>query len=182
MAGLLDHYRAMARYNRWMNGRIYSVAEQLQESERRNDMKAFFGSIQRTLNHILLGDRAWLGRFTGDRRLAQSLDRDGAVITPASFGEEVYSDIRDLRTQREQTDAAILEFVDSLSDDQINGSFRYKTSAGQPCEHPLWWALSHFFNHQTHHRGQLTTLFTQLGHDPGVTDLIALLRSEVPTS
>jgi uncharacterized damage-inducible protein DinB len=45
-------------------------------------------------------------------------------------------------------------------------------------EHPLWWAVSHFFNHQTHHRGQVTTLLLQLGRDPGTTDLVDLLRNE----
>src|SRR5690606_37886662 len=64
---LVDHYRAMARYNRWMNGKLYALAAGLSDADRTRDLGAFFGSIHGTLNHILLADRTWLGRFTGDR-------------------------------------------------------------------------------------------------------------------
>jgi len=65
-----------------------------------------------------------------------------------------------------------------LDPERLAAPIRYRTTAGVPCEHPLWWAVSHFLNHQTHHRGQVTALLSQLGRDYGVTDLIALLRTE----
>ena len=81
-----------------------------------------------------------------------------------------------LRRERARTDAAIDDFVERLTSERLAAPFTYRTTAGERCEHPLWWALSHFFNHQTHHRGQVTTLLFQLGRDPGVTDLVAFLR------
>lgn len=178
-ADLHAQYGAFARYNTWMNERLYALCATLGDEHRRRDRGAFFGSIHRTLNHLLLTDRAWLARFTGDRRLVESLDADGQPIAlTGRLDQEIYADFATLRQERVRTDAAIEDWVRGLGADQLAGTLRYRTSTGVPCEHPLWWAVTHFFNHQTHHRGQLTTLLSQLGHDPGVTDLIVLLRSE----
>jgi uncharacterized damage-inducible protein DinB len=175
---LVDQYRALARYNRWMNERLYEVAAALPDDDRKRDLGAFFGSIHRTLNHLLLADRAWLGRFTGDRAVAESRDAAGTPIAMTGrLDQELYADFAQLRRERAATDAAIESWVATLDDDALARSFAYRGTSGQRFEHPLWWAVGHFFNHQTHHRGQVTTLLKQLGHDPGVTDLIALLRA-----
>jgi uncharacterized damage-inducible protein DinB len=173
---LSDHYRAMARYNRWMNERLYAVCATLDDAERKQNLHAFFGSVHGTLNHLLLTDRAWLGRFTGDPAVSQSLDAQGTPIAVRGLDQQLYADFDTLRRERARTDADIERWVETLDAGRLAASFSYKTTAGVPCEHPLWWAASHFFNHQTHHRGQLTTLLSQLDRDPGVTDLIALLR------
>jgi uncharacterized damage-inducible protein DinB len=81
-----------------------------------------------------------------------------------------------LRRERARTDAAIEAWVAALDPSSLDAPLSYKTTAGAPQEHPLWRALTHFFNHQTHHRGQVTTLLKQLGHDPGITDMITMLR------
>jgi uncharacterized damage-inducible protein DinB len=172
-----DHYRAMARYNAWMNRRLYDVAGTLSDDERKRDLGAFFRSLHGTLNHLLLTDRAWLGRFTSDPSVSQSLDADGRPIAIRSLGQELYADFATLQRERTRTDADIERWIATLDGERLDASFAYRTSAGVPCEHPLWWAVSHFFNHQTHHRGQATTLLFQLGRDPGVTDLVAFLRS-----
>ena len=78
--------------------------------------------------------------------------------------------------ERAQTDVVIENFVEGLTPERLVTPLTYRTSKGERCEHQLWWALSHFFNHQTHHRGQVTTLLFQLGHDPGLMDLIAFMR------
>src|SRR6476469_4234839 len=98
-----EHARAMARYNRWMNEKLYAVAEKLSDEERKTDRGAFFGSIHRTLNHLLLADRVWLGRFTG------------AVLQEGEFGpggiktldQELYADFDELRRERAKTDDEI---------------------------------------------------------------------------
>lgn len=82
----------------------------------------------------------------------------------------------DFVRERRRTDDDIDEWVATLTDEGLSSELRYRTSAGDEYAHELWCAVSHFFNHQTHHRGQLTTLLMQLGHDPGVTDLAVLLR------
>ncbi len=166
MTLLQTQFAALARYNRWMNERLYALAEMVGEEQRRRDLGAFFGSIHRTLGHLLLADRIWLGRF-------------GAwdAVTPASLAAELCPVFADLRRERGTTDDAIDAYVAALDDTRLAAPLRY-LRAGQTIEEPLWWVVGHFFNHQTHHRGQVTTLFKQLGHDPGVTDLIAMLRDE----
>ncbi len=175
---LAANYRAYARYNTWMNERLYALCATLPDAERRRDRGTFFRSIHGTLNHILLADRAWLGRFTGERELAESRDAGGTAIPlTGRHDQELYADFDVLRRERARTDAAIEAWVATLDAERLAASFTYKTMRGDVCEHPLWWAVTHFFNHHTHHRGQLTTLLSQQGLDPGVTDLIALLRA-----
>ena len=155
--------QTMARYNRWMNERLYDCCARLSDDERKRDVRAFFKSIHGTLNHLLLGDRVWLGRFTGKP----------FVIT--SLAQELYADFRDLRTERALTDAAIVDWVSALRIEDFTGELSYTSVVNpQPRCYPLWFAVTHFFNHQTHHRGQLTTLLAQCGLDPGITDLIWL--------
>jgi uncharacterized damage-inducible protein DinB len=172
-----ENYAALARYNRWMNEQLYAVCATLGDDERKRDRGAFFRSIHGTLNHLLLTDRAWLGRFTADRALAESRDGAGAPIPlTGRLDQELYADFEDLRRERGRTDAATEAWAGTLTTERLAGPLAYRTSRGDRHEHPLWWAVTHFFNHQTHHRGQLTTLLSQNGVDPGVTDLVALLR------
>jgi uncharacterized damage-inducible protein DinB len=176
---LAASYRALARYNRWMNERVYALCATLPDAERKRDRGAFFRSIHGTLNHLVLTDRAWLGRFTKDPGVSVSRDPDGNPIAMTGrLDQELYADFADLRRERARTDAAIESWVATLDADRLAAPLAYRTTKGDPHEHPLWWAVTHFFNHQTHHRGQVTTLLSQLGHDPGVTDVIALLRTE----
>ena len=179
MSDLPAQYQSLARYNTWMNERLYAVAATLPDEVRKEDRGAFFRSIHGTLNHLLLTDRAWLGRFTGDRALAQSRDGDGNVIAyTGRLDQELYADFGLLRRERAATDAAIAAWARDLTTERLAAPFAYRSSNGRQHEHPLWWAIGHFFNHQTHHRGQVTTLLKQLGHDPGSTDLVDLLRME----
>jgi uncharacterized damage-inducible protein DinB len=172
----LDHYRAMARYNRWMNEKLYAVAATLSDEERKRDLGAFFRSVHGTLNHLVLTDRAWLWRFTADPEIAESRDADGRPIRITSLAQTLYADFDQLRRERARTDAAIETWTGGLDQARLDAPITYRTSAGVAHEHPLWQALTHFVNHQTHHRGQVTTLLKQLGREPGVTDMIVLLR------
>lgn len=157
---ILHHVRAMAAYNRWMNGNLYDAGAKLSDEARKRDMGAFFKSIHGTLNHILLADRIWLGRFLDQPAHFKSLD------------QELYSDFTELCNEREKTDQVILAWVASLTDQDTERILTYvSVSNPVPKSIPLWFAISHFFNHQTHHRGQITTLLFQQGIDPGITDL-----------
>lgn len=167
-----EHARAMSRYNRWMNEKLYAVAEMLSDAERKQDRGAFFGSIHRTLNHLLLADRVWLGRFTGATLQEGELGPGGI----RSLDQELYADFDDLRRERARTDDGIDAFVATLTPEKLAEDLRY-LRRGVVNQFPLWHAVAHLFNHQTHHRGQVTTLLMQAGHDPGVTDLVAMLRS-----
>ncbi len=159
----LEQLRTFARYNRWMNERLYEHCARLSDAQRKEDVGAFFKSIHGTLNHLLLADRVWLGRFTGRPFHADSL------------AQELYADFDELRSQRATTDDAIDAWVASLDLERLAADLSYTSlSNPAPRRFPLWIAAAHFFNHQTHHRGQLTTLLAQRGIDPGVTDLLAL--------
>ena len=159
----LDWAHTLAAYNRWMNERLYALCAELPDEERKRDRGAFFRSIHGTLNHGLLGDRVWLGRFLSRPFAARSLD------------QELYADFAELRSERAQTDREIDAWVASLGPADFAGTLHY-TSIVNPAPRslPFWVAVTHFFNHQTHHRGQLTTLAMQAGVDPGVTDLVWL--------
>ena len=174
---LVAQYRVLAGYNRWMNEKLYATAAELPDADRRRDLGAFFHSIHGTLNHLVLTDRAWLWRFTRDPDVAESRDAGGRPIPLTNrLDQELYPDFDALRSERAKTDRDILAWVDTLDDARLAAPLAYKTTAGVPYEHALWWAVGHFFNHQTHHRGQVTTLLVQLGRDPGVTDLAAYVR------
>lgn len=155
--------QAMAQYNRWMNERLYECCAGIPDAERKRDAGAFFRSIHGTLNHLLLGDKIWMGRFTGQPFAAGSL------------AQELHADFGALRAERRSMDGAIVEWSQSLTEAKLAADLIYTSVVNpKPRRYPLWFALQHFFNHQTHHRGQLTTLLSQRGIDPGVTDLIWL--------
>jgi uncharacterized damage-inducible protein DinB len=162
---LAEHYRAMAGYNTWMNRKLYGLAGQLSAEERARDLGAFFRSVEGTLDHLLRADMIWLDRFTGRAARVRGMD------------QPLYDGFADLDRLRVAVDAEIEAWTASLTDERLAGNLEYRNLKGDPFTHPLWWAASHFFNHQTHHRGQATTLFKQLGHDPGVTDLAVYLRT-----
>lgn len=153
------YYQTMAEYNEWMNQKLYAICADIPDQVRKQDRGAFFKSIHGTLNHLLFGDRVWMGRFTG-----QPLS--------ARIGEELYSDFDTLRQEREITDRQILAWAQQLSPVWLNQPFTYTSGIdGKSRTLPTWVLVTHMFNHQIHHRGQLTTLLSQLGYDPGVTDL-----------
>jgi uncharacterized damage-inducible protein DinB len=161
-----DLAKVLARYNAWMNERLYASCSSLPDDERKKDVGAFFKSIHGTLNHLLLGDRIWMGRFTAKPFAVKSL------------AQELYADFEELRAERARTDEAITAWAASLSPDDIGADLHYVTITNPgPRTTPLGFAIAHFFNHQTHHRGQLTTLLMQRGVDPGVTDLLWLPNS-----
>ncbi len=124
-------------------------------------MGAFFKSIHATLNHLSVGDQLWLDRI------------DGTPTTITSLDQELYSDFDELRTQRERADDRLDGIVASMNDAAMAGTLTFKRLSGNKGELtlPMTIVMMQLFNHQTHHRGQVTTLLTQCGVDVGVTDL-----------
>jgi len=161
----LDMFRKLAEYNRKFNESVYEVCGQLSEEERRRDMKAFFRSIHSTLNHILVADTIWLSRLNGRPLAITSLD------------QELHADFASLAHARKQTDEDLERTVANLRPEDIDGSITYRSIlVNKESSSRRGRILMHVFNHQTHHRGQVTTLLSQLGHDVGVTDFIALVE------
>lgn len=172
----IANYRLLAQYNRWLNLRLYGACEQLSDEERKQDRGAFFGSIHRTLTHLVLADKMWLQRFTRQDVAFGALP-EALLAMPAGsdYTSDAYPEWSSLRQIRDTVDAAVEAWLVEMPPEFLLRAMRYANTEGVQRKHPAWQGLTHFFNHQTHHRGQVTTLLTQAGVDPGVTDLIALL-------
>jgi len=150
----------MSRYNEWMNARLYAVCGGISDADRKADRGLFFGSIHSTLNHLLYGDIAWLSRFLGD---------EGAV---PDLGKELYSGFDELRTARQDWDARIISWADSVAELWLAADFTFTSKVdGASRTKPAWTLVAHMYNHQTHHRGQITAVLSQMGYDYGATDI-----------
>lgn len=148
---MTERYKMFAGYNAWANNRIYDAASKLSDADYRADRGAFFHSVHGTLNHLLVADRIWIRRFTGTGDAPNRLD----TILFVQFDE--------LRDARRTEDARISRFCADLNGERLAGDFTYRTIVNATTiTQPLAPALDHFFNHQTHHRGQLHALLTAL--------------------
>ena len=159
-------FAMLAGYNAWANGRVYDAAAQLSDSAYRADRGAFFKSMHGTLNHLLVADRLWMRRFT----------REGDA--PSRLDAILFEEFLELRAARDAEDKRITAYVDALTEERIAAAFRYSTITNpREIEQPLGPALTHFFNHQTHHRGQAHAILTGLGREGPVLDLLAFQRA-----
>ncbi|MBU6439540.1 MAG: DinB family protein [Betaproteobacteria bacterium] len=175
MSSRIAHLQLLAEYNRWMNERLYAAAARLGPEELARDRGAFFGSILGTLNHLVVADTLWLRRFARHPRQWPQIAPVLQLPVPASLDAIVFPTLPELRQRRGDLDTWILQWTGALHDEDLDTPLHYANSKGQPYCRELHGLLLHMFNHQTHHRGQATTLLTQAGADVGVTDLLALL-------
>ena len=171
-----ENFQLLAEYNQWMNGKLYLAAAKLSDDERKADRQAFFRSIHGTLNHLVVADIIWLQRFANHPRKWHALMPLQDTATPTALDDIVCEQFTDLQAEREKLDAIIVAFAAELDTTGLTQAFSYRNMKGQQFTSPLHQPLLHFFNHQTHHRGQLTTLLNQAGIDVGVTDLLMLVR------
>lgn len=169
----------MAEYNCWMNTRLYDAAAKLTEQQLFEERGAFFGSLFDTLNHIAVADTIWLHRFTLHPELSWMKERLDPFPQPASLTQRLAHSLAQLREYREKADMLIAEFSNRITEGQLAGTLHYSNTAGQQQAKSIGPLLQHLFNHQTHHRGQATTLLFQAGVDVGVTDLVAIIPREV---
>jgi len=163
---LREHVRTFARYNRWANARLAAAVKALDEVDYRADRGLFFRSIHGTLNHLLVADRLWFFRITGEI--------EGAP--PTTLDQTLYDDRDALLAARAREDGRIVAFVDRLDDARLAGDFSYRNMAGESFTQPVAAVLAHVFNHQAHHRGQVHAALTGLGGNAPPLDLIYFLR------
>ncbi|SAL12202.1 DinB family protein [Caballeronia turbans] len=162
---LKAHFDMFARYNAWANARVYEAARALSDADYRADRGAFFKSVHGTLNHLLVTDRVWMHRFTGEGAAPERLDAILFDTFPA------------LEAARREEDARIVEYVTGLTPQTLAGTISYKrVSTPELMTQPLMPALAHWFNHQTHHRGQAHALLTALTGKAPELDLLFYQR------
>jgi uncharacterized damage-inducible protein DinB len=158
----LDWCRMMAAYNTEMNHRLYAAADGLEASAREADGGAFWGSIQGTLCHLVWGDTTWMSRFDAWEKPSVGMKQSPVMIT----------DWAELKSRRAAADAKIEAWAGSLTPERLAGPLIwYSGIAGREMRMPYWITVGHFFNHQTHHRGQAHALLTRAGAATGDTDL-----------
>ena len=164
---LKSHFLMMARYNAWVNARLYRMAGNLSDEQYQRDVGAYFKSLHGTLNHLLVTDRVWMRRLTG------------AGDHPARLDAIVCDDLPSLTAARRDEDERIINYVQGLSESQLDEVLHFKTMNGTPQQQPLREILAHLFNHQTHHRGQAHTILTVLGIvEPDPLDLFVMQREK----
>lgn len=166
------YVRTMAHYNRWMNEKVYTACETLTDEQRKADRGAFFRSIHSTLNHILWGDYRWMGRFTQGTALSKDYPK-------GSLGIDLHEDWDALQRARTAMDDDILAWSEAVESEWMARDISWYSGLTKSTRvRPAWVLVSHLFNHQTHHRGQVTTLLSQCGVDPGATDLMLMPMPE----
>ena len=156
------YVQRMARYNRWQNENLYGVAGGLPDDERRRERGAWFGSIHKTFNHLLWGDQAWMYRLAGTPKPQGRIPESVAL----------YDDWESLKSERTRFDRVIVDWADAVEPSWLAADMTYYSFATKSdWTRPRWMLVTHMFNHQTHHRGQVHSMLTQAGGRPGDTDL-----------
>lgn len=160
----MDHFPMMARFNRWVNEKIYAEVAKLDDAAYRADAGLFFGSVHATLNHILIVDRLWTGRVEGIDRGVKSLN------------QILHDDFKSLQAARREEDERLIALMDRLTPEQLQSTVRYTSADGtRQMEARVWDMLAGMFNHQTHHRGQIYSVLLQRGQKLPDIDLIFYL-------
>ena len=157
---LASYFIHLANYNTWANQKLYSVCAEVGEDACFKERSSFFGSIHKTLNHILVADMIWMDRFLGENGAPKNLDT------------VLFEDFEGLQFARREMDDKIIDFTISLTDQRLSEILEYTDIAGISHNAPLSLALGHFFNHQTHHRGQVHGMLSAEKKDPPVLDLM----------
>lgn len=173
-----QHFELLAEYNRWMNEKVYAAAGGLGPDALVEDRGAFFGSILGTLNHLMVADTIWLKRFATHPASASALRQVCELPDPSSLDQQVFEELEPLRERRVWLDDQIIRWTAGLSDAALRDILSYHNMKGVASSRRFSALILHFFNHQTHHRGQVTTLLSQAGADVGVTDLLMLVPEE----
>ena len=161
---LLAHFKMLARYNCVANQRLLDACGRLNDSEYRKQRQGSFGSIHGLLNHILLGDQIWMDRFSG-----------GGQKTPV-LSTILFDNFVDLRAGRVDQDTRIEAFFGHLEPEFFSRSIRYTNNQGKEYSEEAPVAVSHFFNHQTHHRGQVHAMLSQTPVQPPSLDLHRIIN------
>lgn len=180
----LNHFCTLARYNQRLNQQVLAAASSLSHTQLTEDRGAFFKSILGTLNHILVGDLLWLRRFYlhygSNNQTFSHLKALNSYPAVEALDQFLFDDFKALTTARIEVDGVISAWInEQLSEADLESVFSYKNMEGDATKKNFGEVLSHIFNHQTHHRGQVSTMLNQVEVDIGVTDYLMDIREDI---
>jgi uncharacterized damage-inducible protein DinB len=177
---ILDHFRLMSQYNRWMNRKCYAAAATLPAATITADRGAFFKSILGTLNHLYVVDLLWLRRFAAHPAAYNALEALGDLGIVTALDQQVEAELAPLDARRQRLDQIISDWTAAIQLADLDHMLSFRTVRGDSVAKYFGSLIFNLFNHQTHHRGQLTTLLTQAGADVEATDLYELIPEGRP--
>jgi uncharacterized damage-inducible protein DinB len=163
----------MAAYNADMNQKLYAAAATLSHEQLVADRKAFFGSLLNTMCHIEVADIVWLKRFASHPAAFPALQATRELPMPPALDQPIAANLADWLELRRKLDAIISAWAAQVREADLAHPFFYANMKGDQFSRRFGSVVLHFFNHQTHHRGQASTLLSQEGVDIGVTDFLA---------
>jgi uncharacterized damage-inducible protein DinB len=158
-----DEVRTLNAYNSWANHRVLDTCAPLSAAQFTQDLHSSFPSVRDTLTHLMFVEWVWLERWLG---------------RSPGFPTDQFADLAALRTRWQKIETDLNAFIQKLSTADLDRVVEYKNTKGTAFSNPMWQMLQHLFNHQTYHRGQITTMLRQLGATPVATDLIAFYREQ----
>lgn len=170
-----QHLQLMGNYNQWMNDKVYNAAATLSEDDLMTERGAFFGSIFATLNHLAVADTIWITRLSSIFPQEWDLEKAKRLPQIPTLNHLLFNNLPELRIYRTQLDDILTQLSGHTDETILMSSINYLDIKGVQHRKQVFSLLTHVFNHQTHHRGQITTMLTQAGVDIGVTDLNALV-------
>jgi uncharacterized damage-inducible protein DinB len=158
-----EDFRLLYNYNSWANHRTLDACTALSAEQFTRDMGSSFRSVRDTLVHLMQVEWLWLERWHGR--------------SPNSYAPTAeFPNVESVRARWAEIERDLLDYIASLTPEDVQRVVHHKTTAGVPQAAPLWQMLQHLLNHSTYHRGQVTTLLRQLGAKAASTDLIMFCR------
>jgi uncharacterized damage-inducible protein DinB len=175
---LVSNLQLMSQYNQWMNQKVYQAAKQLGDEKIKQDQGAFFGSILATLNHIYVADIIWLKRFAQHPKQYQTLNYLPKLPSYTVLNQIIAEHLETWNKLRQDLDILIINWCQEIAEVDLTYNLTYADTKGHNYNKNFGQLIQHFFNHQTHHRGQISTLLNQQGIDLGVTDLLKIIPEQ----
>lgn len=175
---LIFNLQLMSQYNQLLNQKVYQAAQQLGDQKINQDKSAFFGSIMGTLNHIYVGDVIWLKRFALHPQKYKNLQHLPELNNYTALNQNITNNINILDKLRQELDQIIINWIQEIAPEDLDYNLQYLDTKDNPYCKNFGQLIQHFFNHQTHHRGQVSTLINQQGLDLGVTDLLMIIPEQ----
>ena len=162
----------MSRYNQRINTQLLTVCGELSNEALQKETNAFFSNIIAYWNHILFGDLILLRRLAQNEVAQLTLTNFSSFPEPKSPQDIYCTHLLEISELRKRLDELINYYCDNLTDEACERFITYTTTEGENITKVVADVTQHMFNHQTHHRGQVTTLLSQSNIDIGITDLV----------